>query len=483
MSDVLDRINGSLSVTTPEEAASEIKSDATLVISGFGSVGYPKALPKALASCDRDLDLTIISGGSVGDEIDTELVEANAISRRFPYQARTASRDAINQGTIAYHDRHVSKTADEVELGYLGGADIAVIEAVAAGPDWLIPSTSIGHTPGFVRAADKLLIEVNESHPLGLQQLHDVYRPALPPKRKPIPLTSPDGRIGSPKVKFDPEKLVAIVRTNQRDSPYKFRDPSDVDEAIASNLATFLQTECKQNPTLTDRIVLQFGVGSLGNALMAAFNSVDFGNRTVSYFGEVIQDGLLDMLDAGNLESASAASLALSAEGQERLYNKIDKYAEDIILRNADISNNPGLIERFGVVGVNSALEVDVYGHVNSTHLNGSKLMNGLGGSGDFSRNSMLGVIVLGSTAGSGDISRIVPMVSHVDHTEHDIDVVVTEQGVADLRGLSPLERANVMVDNCAHPDFRDNLTDYLETARTSDGHISHSLNRVFDWQ
>ncbi|WP_458191051.1 acetyl-CoA hydrolase [Haladaptatus sp. NG-WS-4] len=351
MGDVTDRISGDLPVTTAKDAASEIESDATLVVSGFGSVGYPKAVPNALANSDRDLMLTVISGGSVGDEIDTDLVEANAISRRFPYQARTASRDAINHGTIAFHDRHVSKTADEVELGYFGAVDTAVMEAVAVGEDWLIPSTSIGHTPGFVRAADRLIVEVNESHPLGLQQLHDVYRPALPPNRRSIPLTSPNERVGSPRVKFDPKKLMAVVRTNQRDSPYEFRDPSDVDEAIASNLAAFLRTECKQNPALTDNIVLQFGVGSLGNALMAAFNSVDFGNRTVSYFGEVIQDGLLDMLDSGNLESASAASLALSAEGQQRLYDHIDRYAEDIILRNADISNNPGLIERFGVIG------------------------------------------------------------------------------------------------------------------------------------
>ncbi|WP_458191064.1 acetyl-CoA hydrolase/transferase C-terminal domain-containing protein [Haladaptatus sp. NG-WS-4] len=135
------------------------------------------------------------------------------------------------------------------------------------------------------------------------------------------------------------------------------------------------------------------------------------------------------------------------------------------------------------VIGVNSALEVDIYGHVNSTHIAGSKLMNGLGGSGDFSRNSMLGVIVLGSTASSATISRVVPMVSHVDHTEHDIDVIVTEQGVADLRGLSPMERADVMIENCAHPEFRDDLIAYLDAARTSDGHIFHSLDCVFDWQ
>jgi succinyl-CoA:acetate CoA-transferase len=333
-----------------------------------------------------------------------------------------------------------------------------------------------------VAAADRLIVELNEAQPLALQSLHDVYRPAPPPHREPIPLTEPSGRIGEPKIRFDADKLAAVVRTEAADSPYEFRDPTDVDLAIADNLVGFLHSEMECNPVLAESIALQFGVGSLGNALMGAFESVDFGDRDVVYFGEVMQDGLLDMLDAGNLRAASAASLALSTEGQERLFEDIERYRESVVLRPSDVSNSPELIRRFGVVAVNSALEVDVYGHANSTHLNGSHLVNGIGGSGDFIRNAHLSVVTLQSTAAGGDISRIVPMVPHVDHTEHDISVVVTEQGVADLRGLDPRERAEALVEQCAHPDYRADLRTYLDRAEASGGHMPHDLDTALSW-
>ena len=71
-------------------------------------------------------------------------------------------------------------------------------------------------------------------------------------------------------------------------------------------------------------------------------------------------------------------------------------------------------------------------------------------------------------------ISSIVPMVTHADHTEHDVRVVVTEWGVADLRGKCPDERARTIIENCAHPDYRNLLWDYLKIAKS--GHVSHNI-------
>jgi succinyl-CoA:acetate CoA-transferase len=482
MERVTARLDGGVPRADATEAAALVDRNATMAVSGFGSVGYPKAIPAAIRDSERDYGLTVISGGSLGSEIDTDLVEADAIDRRFPYQAQRASREAINEGEVHFHDRHVSPLSDEVVFGQYGPIDVAVVEAVAVGRDWLVPSTALGPTPAYVAAADRLVVELNEAQPLALQSLHDVYRPAPPPHREPIPLTEPSGRIGEPKIRFDADKLAAVVRTEAADSPYEFRDPTDVDLAIADNLVGFLHSEMECNPVLAESIALQFGVGSLGNALMGAFESVDFGDRDVVYFGEVMQDGLLDMLDAGNLRAASAASLALSTEGQERLFEDIERYRESVVLRPSDVSNSPELIRRFGVVAVNSALEVDVYGHANSTHLNGSHLVNGIGGSGDFIRNAHLSVVTLQSTAAGGDISRIVPMVPHVDHTEHDISVVVTEQGVADLRGLDPRERAEALVEQCAHPDYRADLRTYLDRAEASGGHMPHDLDTALSW-
>jgi succinyl-CoA:acetate CoA-transferase len=476
------RIVGDVPQQLSADVARHIEADATVGVSGFGSVGYPKAVPLALTESGRDLSLTIISGGSVGEEIDTALVEADAIERRYPFQARPTIREKINEGSVAFHDRHISTLGDEVAYGSLVDLDVAIIEAIAVGENWLIPSTSIGHTPAYVAAADRLIVEINEAQPLGLQSLHDVYRQAPPPRRDPVPLSRPDERIGSPKVRFDPAKLLGVVRSERPDTPYSFRDPGEVERAISANLADFLADELERNPILAGAVHCQFGVGSIGNAMIETIEAIDFGDRTVHYLGEVFQDGLLDLLDDGRIESASATSLALSEEGQDRLFENLDQYAGDIVVRPASISNSPEVIDRFGVVGVNSALSIDIYGNVNSTHVGGTHVLNGIGGSADFNRNCPLAIVALPSMT-SGDTSKIVPMVAHADHTEHDIDVVVTEHGLVDLRGRSPRERARMLINECAHPEVRADLRAYCDRAEDTAGNVPHDLETAFDWR
>lgn len=482
MSALTQRINDGVAIEDAEDAATRIADDATVCVSGFGSVGYPKTVPAALSRSDRDLSLTVISGGSVGEEIDVDLFEADAIARRYTYQARSASREAVNERRVAFQDRHIGRLGEDVILGQLPSPDVAIVEAIAVGEDWLVPSTSIGHARAFVEAADEVIVEVNDAQPIELRALHDVYRVPMPPRAEAIPLADAGERIGSSRIEFDPDALVSVVRTDKPDQPYEFRSATDVDKAIARNLGEFLVAEAEENPSLDDSIRLQFGVGSLGNALMAELKEVDFDGRDVIYFGEVIQDGLLAMLDEGDLSAASATSLALSREGQQHLFRNIDRYRSRIVLRPASVSNRAELIDRFGVIAVNSALEVDIYGHANSTHVNGSSIVNGIGGSGDFSRNGMISILTLPSTTSGGDVSRIVPMVPHVDHTEHDFGVVVTEHGVADLRRLAPHERASELIQNCAHPEFRSELGAYLDAATSYGGHIPHDLGRALSW-
>lgn len=477
------RLHGELPVTDAETAAGRIHEDATVLTSGFGSVGYPKHVPLALADSDRNLGLTLVHSGNVGDEIDVALVESGAVARRSTYQFSAAARASTNRREIAFFDRNASSIADDVQYGGLVDPDVAVVEAVAVGEDWFVPSTSIGQVPAFVDAADDLVVELNREQPLELQALHDVYRPGAPPNREPVPLSDPGERIGRSSVRFAPEKLDAVVETDRSDSTYSFRDPTDDDLAIAANLGGFLVGEMERSPAFEDAVHLQFGVGSLGNALMGELGGLDFGGRDVVYFGELIQDGLLDMLDAGRLESASATALALTDAGQERLFDDVERYAEDVVMRPADVSNHPGLIDQFGVVGVNSAIEFDIYGNVNSTHVGGKRMINGVGGSGDFNRNSLVTVCALPSTHDDGAVSRVVPMTFHVDHTEHDVDVFVTEQGVADVRGLSPVERAASVIEECAHPSFRSDLRDYLESVREQDNHVPHDVERAAKWQ
>lgn len=479
---VSDRIAGNLEPVDAETAGALVPNDATVAVSGFGSVGYPKAVPLALAGSDRDLSLTLISSGSVGDEIDSILVESGAIERRYAYQSRETSRAAINERTIAFQDHHVARLGEDMLLGNLPTPDVAIIEAVAVGNDWLVPSTSVGQTPALVAAADTLIVEVNHAQPLELQHFHDIVRVDPPPRDHPIGLDAPGDRIGTTRVTFDADALAAVIETDEADSPYSFRTPTAVDTAVADHLVEFLQSEMNVNPALSDSLSLQFGVGSMGNALMGAFDAVNFEGREVRYFGEVIQDGLLDLLDAGKLEVASATSLALSEEGFERLFSDPEQYGENVILRPASVSNRAALVDKFGVLAINSALEVDIYGHVNSTHIGGTQLRDGIGGSGDFTQNGLLGIFALPSTTAGGDISRIVPRVPHVDHTEHEVDIVVTEHGFADLRGCSPLERAQKLTNRCADPEYRDELRSYLGDMRDGKGHEPHDRTVVRAW-
>ena len=107
-------------------------------------------------------------------------------------------------------------------------------------------------------------------------------------------------------------------------------------------------------------------------------------------------------------------------------------------------------------------------------------MMNGIGGSGDFAGNAFVTTLVTKSIAKVGDISSIVPMVSHVDHPEHVVDLLVTEQGLADLRGGAPRERALTIIEKCAHPKCRDLLRDYFKEALVRGGHTPHVLEKAF---
>ena len=132
-------------------------------------------------------------------------------------------------------------------------------------------------------------------------------------------------------------------------------------------------------------------------------------------YTEVIQDAMLDLIDAGKLKFASGTAFSPSPAGMDRFYKGIDKYRKYILLRPEEVSNSPEVVHRLGVIAMNTALEVDIYGNINSTHVTGTKMMNGIGGSGDFARNAYLTIFYTPSTAKGGKISSIVPFCSHID--------------------------------------------------------------------
>ncbi|KAA1172803.1 acetyl-CoA hydrolase/transferase family protein [Marinobacter salinexigens] len=478
-------------VMSATEAAALIPSGVNVGMSGFTGAGYPKAVPQALAEHIRahraqgeNYRISVWTGASTAPELDGALAEVDGIELRLPYQSDPICRQKINDGKMEYIDIHLSHVAQHAWSGFFGKLDIAVIEIVGITEDGrLIPSSSIGNNKTWIDQADKVILEVNHGQSAGLEGMHDVYYgTALPPRRKPIQMTQPDERIGEKYLMCPPEKVIAVVETNAPDRNSRFSEPDEKSRKIAEHLLNFFASEVEKKRLPANLLPLQSGVGNIANAVLAGLNEGPFNNLTA--YTEVLQDGMLDMLKSGKLAKASATAFSLSPEANQELADNIDFYRDRIVLRTQEISNHPEIIRRLGIIAMNGMIEADIYGNVNSTHVMGTRIMNGIGGSGDFARNGYLSVFMTPSTAKDGAISAIVPMVSHVDHTEHDVQIVVTEQGLADLRGLPPRQRALNIIENCAHPDFRPKLRDYFERACASGRgmHTPHLLGEALSW-
>jgi len=402
----------------------------------------------------------------------------------MPYQSDPVSRAKINAGLMDYMDIHLSHVAQMVWEGFFGHMDVAVIEVAGITEDGeLIPSSSVGNNKTWIDQADKVILEVNSAQPIELEGMHDIYYgTALPPDRLPLQITHPSDRIGVPYLHCPTEKIIAIVPTNSPDRNSPFKAPDGDSTEIAGHILDFLSHEVTKGRLPATLLPLQSGVGNIANAVMLGLDKGPF--RPLTAYTEVIQDGMLQMLKSGTLSMVSATAFSLSDEAMADLCENIADYHDRIILRPQEISNHPEVIRRLGCLAMNGMIEADMYGNVNSTHLMGSSIMNGIGGSGDFARNAYISFFVTPSIAKDGAISCIVPMVSHVDHTEHDTHIIVTEQGLADLRGLPPRRRAQQIIDQCAHPDYRAALQDYLDraTATSSGKHTPHLIEQALSW-
>ena len=494
MIDIKDRICDAVAgkVMSAEAATDFIHNGDNLGVSGFTPSGYPKAVPLALSERYKgtDFKVNVWTGASVGPEIDQAMVEAGIMDRRLPYQTNSTLRKAINEGKVKYADIHLSHMAQMVRYGFMAnrkGVDVAIVEVckindLGDGKVGLIPTTSMGNSSSYVAGAKKVIVEVNTSQPAGLEGMHDSYVPLDPPYRKPIPIERPEDRIGTPYIPCELDKIVAVVPCDITD---KVRPLGEIDEDakhMGENLVAFFKKEVAEGRLPKNLLPLQSGVGSVANAVINGLVNSDFEDLTV--YTEVIQDGMFDLIDAGKLRVASGTALTPSPECQKKFYENLDHYKPYLILRPQEISNSPEVARRIGVIAMNTAIEVDIYGNVNSTHICGTKLMNGVGGSGDFARNGYLTVFFTNSLAKGGKISSVVPFCSHIDHATLDVDVIVSERGVADLRGLTPKEKAPIIIDQIANPKYQPLLLDYFHRACEACGNSQtpHLLEEAFDF-
>ena len=469
---------------TATEAAKLINHNDNIGFSGFTHAGCPKVVPLEIAlraesehAKGRPFKIGIFTGASTGDNIDGALSRADAIKFRTPYQTNNDIRNAINRGAVSYFDLHLSTLAQDLRYGFYGDVDVAIIEACDATSDGkIVPTCGVGITPTIARMARLVIVELNMWHPKELRGMHDLTDLQDPPHRQAIPVTNVRSRFGKEYIQVDPSRIV-IVETNVPNDGGCFAPVDEITSRIGENAAEFLVKEMKKGTIPKSFLPVQSGVGNIANAALAAMgNHKEIPGFEV--YTEVIQDAIIDLLEKGRITYASGGTLTVSNSYIERVYHNLPFFKERIVLRTAEISNNPEVIRRLGIISMNTAIEADIFGNINSTHITGSKIMNGLGGSGDFTRNAYISIFLTPSTAKNGHISAFVPMVSHTDHNEHSVKVIISEYGVADLRGKSPRERAGCIIENCAHPAYRPLLYKYLESG--SQGQTPVNLYNAF---
>lgn len=474
-----------LKFITAEEAASYINHNDNVGFSGFTAAGCPKAVPAALAKRaieehekGNPFQIGMFTGASTGDAIDGNLARANAIKFRTPYQSNGDLRKSLNAHDAAYFDMHLSQLAQELRYGFYGKVNVAIVEAADVTEDGeIVPTCGVGIIPTVCKLADKIIVELNSCHPKAIRGMHDIYEPLDPPLRREIPIYKTSDRIGSACVKVDPSKIIGVVETSLPNEGGSFAPLDDITLGIGNNVANFLASEMKAGRIPAGFLPLQSGVGNVANAVLAALGN----NKDIPAFEvytEVIQDAVITLMKEGRVKFASGCSLTVSNPVIEEIYANLDFFKDKVLLRPQEISNNPEIVRRLGLITINTALEADIFGNINSTHVLGTKMMNGIGGSGDFTRNAYLSMYTTPSIAKDGKISSFVPMVSHVDHSEHSVKVIVTEQGVADLRGKSPIQRAEAIIENCVHPQYKQLLWDYMKLGVK--GHTPQCLDASF---
>ena len=463
-------------VTTAEEAALFFRDGMVVATCGTALSGYPRVVFGALKERIKNGDLLridLLCTGPLGPEIEDALAEVGGIRRRIGTVGSKLLRQAINRREVGFLEGKSGKVSQYARRGYYGKIDVAVIEAAGINEQGqIIPATCVYDAPDWLDLASAVIIEINLRRPLGMEGMHDIYYPE--PGRC-LPLNNPLERIGSPYISLNPAKVRHIVFSDMEDRDIPASPPREKIVRIAGNIAEFLKKERERQGELPP---LEVGIGDVLNGFLSSLARSDF--SSLIFYQAVATDPLLDLIDAGNVKGVSCNSLRFSASALQRFFSRLEHYKQYFIFRPVTLTNSAEMLTRFGVMAINSGLEADIQGQVNSSHLRGSQLIGGIAGSYDFARNGSISIFALPSTSQQGKISNIVPRVSHVDHTEHEVDVLITEHGIADLRALEPYERAQRIIEQCADPKFRESLKTYVAKARLNPGRIPILLEDEF---
>lgn len=475
-------------VVPVEEAVKHVSDHCTIGISGFTKSGEPKAFMPALAKHFNqnapNAKVGLFSGASLSEEVENPI--APFIGRRGPYMSSPVSRKLIHAGKMDFTDVHLSMFARNLLYGFYGNLEVAVVEVSRVRPDGsVILSSSVGISTEALAMANKIILEVNTAIP-DYTGFHDIVLPAVHPRVCwPIPIINVKDRVGTPYVEIDKNKVVAVVESNKPDYSVAFKETQAIETKIAENVIDFLM-HCRKWLSWHKRLPpIQSGVGNVANAIVGELYKSPF--QKIRFWTEVFQDGMMRYVeDDDKFDSASATAVSFSSAARSEFERLFSRCRDKLVLRPMWLSNSAEIITRLFVIAMNTPLEFDIYGHVNSTHVDGSRVINGLGGSGDFFRNAYISIAHTPSIRHLKDgrtVSCVMPYVRHIDHTEHDIKCLVTEQGYAIITEIrSARRRAEDIIEKCAHPHFKPLLRDYLRLAGGGDEPRATDMNVLQGW-
>lgn len=467
--------------TTAEDASALITDSMHVAMSGYSGAGYPKAVVESLRErkiAGEDFGINLTTGANV-PWVDERLGSVGLLKKRAPMVAHKVLGTLVNKGEVHYVEQQMNRMPRLLRRNAFGPIDLLVVEALGFDAQGnLIPTNSIGMLDYLMQAADKIIIEINRAQHERLASLHDIYITQAPPFTQPIPLVKPNQRIGKRGIPFDHRKIVAIVETDIPEISTQVYKATQVSSTIAQNLFNFLEVEYKDLKGFLPPV--QTGFGTISDSITTGFQNTNF--KDIQFFCGGVGESAMTLLESGKALSLSTGGLGMN----EKVASILSSFAhleDSLVIRNGSVTNSSEIINRLSLIALNTGIEIDIYGNVNSSHITGSRVVNGIGGGANFAQNSGLSVVLIPSLSKGGAISNIMPMVSHQDINEHDVDVVITENGVADVRGLDDVQRAEKIISSCASLEYKESLSLYLQRAiQISGGHHPQIPLEAFGW-
>lgn len=408
-------------MNSPEDVLALLTPGATIYVGG--SCAEPRGILDALTGMGLDVpDISYIQQplGAVNQR-DLSTLSPGASQRTFfmtPFL-----QDGLAVGRVEFVPMHMRTIFDHLQGSAI---DVAILQGARDRNGELRFGPNVDYVDAVLESAKSIVIELNTS------------------------FTAP---IGAPRI--DPARIDLLVETEAARPTYPLSGSDDTSDKIGELIAGLIH----------DGDCLQTGIGAVPAAILKNLED----RNDLGFHGGLMDNGIMDLINQGVINGRRKTldghqHVLGMALGDDTLLDWLanDAAAENVVFRSADYTHEISVISQIdNFVSVNSAIEIDLMGQVNA-EVAGGRQISGTGGSVDFMRSAKASrngrsIVAMASTARGGSVSRIVPRVSTVTALRTDVDIVVTEFGVADLRHASLASRREQLIA-IAHPDFRDQL-------------------------